>query len=236
MQVNCLIVDDDPIIRATVREYAERSGFFANVLDTESPFDALKIVPQENVDLLLLDIEMPEMDGLELLGALNPAPLTVLITSRDDKALDAYEHGVVDYLVKPIRYPRFFTALQRAQSYWEARKTAPEPISEPTDNQSFFIKSNGQFVRVRLPEVLYLEALADYVVFYLQNGQQYIVLSTMKTVAEKLPPNFMRVHRSYIVNLDNIDAVEDAEILIGKRRVTVGNTHRADLMNRLKMF
>jgi DNA-binding LytR/AlgR family response regulator len=226
--MTCLIVDDDPMTCTLVAEYAKRTNFIKRVETTLDPYEALNQVNTRPPDLLFLDIEMPEMTGLQMLQAIKDPPATVLITSRTDLALEAYDHGVIDYLVKPIKYQRFYVAAKKALDY-SGRFSLVQK-----EGGTVFIKVNNQLVKIRLEHILFIEALADYVIVHLQNGQQHIVLTTMKGIAEKLPENFIRIHRSYIVNADHIEFIEDASVIVSKKILTIGNTYRNNLAGHIK--
>lgn len=228
--MNCLIVDDDPLTCTLVAEYAKRTNFLKKVDTCQNPFDAINLINTNPPDLLFLDIEMPKLNGLQLLQALGDPPPTILITSRTDMAMEAFDIGVIDYLVKPIQYNRFFIAAKKAFDY----TMRPNPIQK--EGGTAFIKVNNQLLKIRLESVQYIEALADYVIVHLQGGQQHIVLTTMKGIAEKLPSNFVRVHRSYIVNNDHIDFIEDSTVVINKKVIPIGNTYKSNLSSHLKML
>ena len=227
--MNCLIVDDDQITREFISEYVRRTEFLAGIKTCSNAIEAVNILEKEDIDLLFLDIEMPEMSGLELLKTLsNPVP-TILITSRKDYALESYEYGVIDYLVKPVDYGRFFKAVKKAHELQE-RATVPRL---PED--FVFVKVNNQLIKIKLDDILFVEALADYVLIHTIDNQ-HIVLMTMKTISQRLPENFVRIHRSYIVNCNKIDSIEDSSVLINKRHLTISNTYKNDFLNHLKML
>jgi DNA-binding LytR/AlgR family response regulator len=229
--MNCLIVDDDPLTCTLVAEYAKKTNFIKRVDITGNPYEAINMLNSNPPDLLFLDIELPEMDGMQLLQALSDPPATVLITSRTDLALEAYDHGVLDYLVKPIKYTRFFLAAKKAFDYADHVKSA-----DAKDSGTVFAKVNNQLIKLKLDTLLYVEALADYVILHMTGGQQHIVLTTMKGIASKLPENFVRVHRSYIVNSDLIDFIEDSTVVINKKTLPIGNTYRSSLSKNLRMI
>jgi two-component system LytT family response regulator len=182
---------------------------------------------------------MPLLSGIELLGMLQHPPLVVLITSSKDYAVQAFEHAVVDYLVKPVSYARFLQASQKALEMAERRaaSAAPDAIEAPDADADFtFVKVDNKLVRVGFDEVRYVEALGDYV--HIVTGQsKLIVYSTMKAVEEKFPSSrFVRVHRSFIVNFNRIQALEDNSVIVEGKHIPVGQTYLREVMQRLNKF
>jgi DNA-binding LytR/AlgR family response regulator len=185
------------------------------------------------VQLLFLDIQMPGISGLEVLEKL-PADLTVrtiLTTGDREFAVEAFELEAFDYLVKPISQERFKASIERARKAIavESRSLEGQKIKE------FFFKTSNKFVRVRTEEILYIEALSDYVVLVMEQGPKHIVHSTMKAMEEKLVPfGFMRIHRSYIANLDKVQAVAEHQATLGGRKVPVSKSYQDDFYEKIK--
>ncbi|WP_375418770.1 LytR/AlgR family response regulator transcription factor [uncultured Hymenobacter sp.] len=240
--LRCLIVDDDPLARQVVENCVTNTAFLEAVGTCDSAVAAAEVLRTTPVDVLFLDVEMPLMSGLDLLGTLAPdeVPAVVLITSNPSYAVQAFEFHVVDYLVKPISYARFLTAARHALAAVEARRAltaAPAP-TPPTDAEAefTFIKVDNKLVRVAFAEVRYVEALGDYVHVVL-DGQKLIVHSTMRAVEEKFPArDFARVHRSFIVNLRHVQAIEDNTVVMGKKRIAIGQTYLREVLQRLNKF
>ncbi|HLK98074.1 MAG TPA: LytTR family DNA-binding domain-containing protein [Hymenobacter sp.] len=239
--LRCLIVDDDPFSIQVVENCILSTPFLSVVGSHESAVQAAEVLRSQTVDVLFLDVEMPLMSGIDLLRTLQNPPLVVLITSSKHYAVEAFEHDVVDYLVKPISYGRFLKAAQRALELFEARP-APEPAAPaipatPADTSDFtFVKVDTKLVKVIFDEVRYVEALGDYV--HIVTGQsKLIVYSTMKAVEEKFPSTmFVRVHRSFIVNLKRVQAIEDNTILIEGKHISIGQTYMREVFQRLNKF
>ncbi|MCS7019491.1 MAG: LytTR family DNA-binding domain-containing protein [Cytophagales bacterium] len=229
--MRCLVLDDDLITAELIAEFARRDNYFQHVVVSNHPVQALQMIEKEHFDVLFLDIDMPEMSGLELLQTLKEPIICVLITSKTEHAIEAFEYGVVDYLVKPVRYHRFHAALQKIKDFIKLR------VYTGADDDNVFIKSGtNQYVKIQLSKILYLEAMADYVIFHMEGGAQYLVLTTMKAMASKLPPHFLRVHRSFLVNYHKIDSVEDDSVIIQKKNIPLGGTYKALLFKHLKML
>ena len=239
--LRCLVVDDDPLSVQVVLNCIANTPFLTatgSFTDSIAAAEALRTTP---VDLLFLDVEMPLLSGIELLGTLQHPPLVVLITSSKDYAVQAFEHAVVDYLVKPVSYARFLQAAQKALEVAErqaaAAATGSDAIQAAAPDADFtFVKVDNKLVRVDFGDVRYVEALGDYV-HIVTSQHKLIVYSTMKAVEEKFPANrFVRAHRSFIVNLNRIQAIEDNSIVIEGKYIPVGQTYLRDVLQRLNKF
>lgn len=229
--MRCLVLDDDLITAELVAEFARRENCFRRVDVCHEPVEGLQMLSKGNYDVLFLDIEMPEMSGLELLQALKEPIICVLITSKTEHAIEAFEYGVIDYLVKPVRYHRFHAAVQKVQEFVKLR------VHAAPDDDNVFIKSGtNQYIKIQLGKILYLESMSDYVIFHMEGGTQHIVLTTMKALASKLPPHFLRVHRSYLVNYHKIDSIDDDSVTIQKKSIPLSSTYKALLFKHLKML
>ena len=237
--LRCLVVDDDPLSVQVVLNCIANTPFLTAVGSFTNPVEAAESLRTDPVDLLFLDVEMPVLSGIELLRTLYQPPLVVLITSSKNYAVEAFEQAVVDYLVKPVSYPRFLQAAQKAADISERRAAAPDPdaIATPAPNADFtFVKIDNKLVRVNFGDVHYVEALGDYV--HIVTGQsKLIVYSTMKAAEEKFPiSRFLRVHRSFIVNFNRIQALEDNSVVVDGKHIPVGQTYLRDVMQRLNKF
>ena len=233
--LRCLVVDDDPLSVQVVLNCINNTPFLVSAGSHTNPIEAAETLRTQPVDVLFLDVEMPLMSGLDLLRTLQHPPLVVLITSSKDYAVQAFEHAVVDYLVKPVSYARF---LQAAQKVLDAVPAAAESSGiQPTDDPNFtFVKIDNKLVRVAYDEVRYVEALGDYV-HIVTGTSKLIVYSTMKAVEEKFPASrFVRVHRSFIVNINRIQALEDNSLIVETKHIPVGHTYLREVMLRLNKF
>ena len=203
------------------------------VAECTDAMEALQAFNSKQVDLLLLDIEMPDMSGLDLIKKLgNKRPLIIFTTAKKDYAVEAFELNVVDYLVKPISLPRFTQAIEKAQ---EAVESNREEVK--VEEQGFvFVKDNGVLKRISIDDILFLEAMGDYVKVH--TAQKFhVVHATLKSIEEKLPlSKFVRVHRSYIVAINKIDYIQEGTISIGKTTIPVADTHKTNLNKRLNLL
>lgn len=228
--MNSLIIDDDPLTREFITEFIRRTEFLKLVGVCQSAVEAMNVIEEnDNIDLLFLDIEMPEMTGLEMLRVLKNPIATILITSQRDYALESYEYGVVDFLVKPVDYVRFVRAVRKVQEMYFRAEKLKEGV------EYVFVKVNSNLVKLFLRDILYIEALADYVLIHTKD-QQYVFLSTMKALIQRLPSYFVRIHRSYIINCRNIDYIEDTAVVINRKVLTISNTYKAEFYNQLNIL
>ncbi|WP_051718918.1 LytR/AlgR family response regulator transcription factor [Hymenobacter sp. IS2118] len=204
--LTCAIIDDDEINRLTLEHYIELSPNLKLEASLADGIAGLAFFREgKQVDVLFLDIEMPHLSGLELLRVLTDPPEVIITTSRQDFAVDAFELRVTDYLVKPFDFARFTQAVERVQS-----RQPPAPAAESPVNTDLFVKVNSRMVRINFDDVLYVEALSDYVNIVTAK-HKYIVYTTLKALETRLRtfPNFIRVHRSYLLNTQHIESIED---------------------------
>jgi DNA-binding LytR/AlgR family response regulator len=231
--MNCIIVDDNKMARMTMKQLVSQVKDLRLVHECADAMEAYNTINKEEIDLILLDIEMPGMTGLELIRNLGAKrPLIIFTTAKTDYAVEAFELNVVDYLVKPVTPARFLQAVERAN---EALNSDKETVN--VNEQEFvFVKDNGVLKRINVDDIMFLEAMGDYVKVH--TGQKFHVLhSTLKSIEEKLPSSkFIRVHRSYIVSLNKIDYIQEGVITIGKSTVPVADTYRTTLNKRLNLL
>lgn len=195
--------------------------------------EALDVLNSSQVDLLLLDIEMPAMTGLDLIKKLGSSkPLIIFTTAKKEYAVEAFELNVIDYLVKPIALPRFKQAVDKAEEALDSNKQEVK-----VEEQAFvFVKDNGILKRIAIDDILFLEAMGDYVKVHTPQ-KFHVVHATLKSIEEKLPSSkFIRVHRSYIVAINKIDYIQEGTISIGKTTIPVADTHKSNLSKRLNLL
>ena len=227
--MNCIIVDDDSFSRQVLKDFIAKTEILRLVADCSTAMEAINVLSKQNVDLMFLDIKMPEMSGFDLLKNLENKPLVILITGHKEFAAEAFEYNVTDYLVKPVKIARFTKAVQRAYDLFKQQSIA-------VSGNDFFVKDSGTLVKINLSEVLWIEALENYIVLITVKGK-YTVHSTMKTLQEKLPSDeFIRVHRSYIVRKDKIDSIGDDTVCIGEEQIPVSRTYKMELSKSIKLL
>lgn len=223
--MNCIIVDDDEASVNVLIQLIKQVDNLKVVATCSSPMEAIKSLGENQADLMFLDIEMPGMTGIEMLKSLPGSPKVILTTSHKEYALDAYELNVVDYLVKPITLPRLLKALAKVNY-------VPAQLQQ-VEQDYFFVKKDSVLMKVPVKEILWIEALGDYVTLHTRN-ERFILHITLKSVESKLPSSkFVRVHRSYIVHLDNVRTVEDTTIYINEVSIPIGALYKDNFIKRL---
>lgn len=231
--MRCLIVDDNQLARMAMKQLVDQVQMLELVAECSDAMQAYNYLRNDQIDLLFLDIEMPGMTGIELTKKLgNKKALIIFTTAKTDYAVEAFELNVVDYLVKPVSMPRFLQAVEKAKETMDSNR---EEVK--IEAQEFvFVKDNGILKKLNVEDILYLEAMGDYVKVH--TPQKFHVLhSTLKSIEEKLPPTkFIRVHRSYIVALQKIDFIQDGVISIGKASIPVAETYKSALSKRLNLL
>jgi DNA-binding LytR/AlgR family response regulator len=233
--MNCVVIDDDKLSRKVVESYIERTDFLTFGASYPSAIEAINnIKKDEPIDLIFLDIEMPEMSGMEFLNNLSTAPQIIIISSKEQYALEAFEYDVTDYLLKPISYSRFFKAVQKAHTRYKNSSSFVQ------DKNEIFIKSNSSLIRLNYDDILWIEALENYVVVNTYQ-EKYTIHFTMKAIEEKMPSaRFSRIHRSYIVNLSKIEMIEDNSVVIdteaGQKPIPIGKSYRDKLMGDINLM
>jgi two-component system LytT family response regulator len=221
-----VIIEDDPFSAKVLEKFVQNTEFLDLTAICTSSLEASKLLRTQNVDLLLLDVELPEMSGLDLLSTLNSEALVIMVSASREYAVEAFEQNVIDYLVKPVTFPRFLIAAQKALDRMK--------INHQTATSDFtFVKVEQKLVKIPFAEIHYIEALGDYVHIVASN-KKTIVYATMKSIESKFPSNkFIRVHRSFIVNIDKIGAIEDNNIQIGDKFVPIGATYTKNVLQAL---
>jgi two-component system, LytTR family, response regulator len=230
-----LIIDDNPMARAVLRQLASGVEGMEFVGECASAKEAYNFLQKETADLLLLDVEMPEMSGIELLQSLPNRPLVILITSKKEYAVEAFDFNVVDYIVKPVTLPRFIMAVQKVQ---EIAGSHLNSVEKSNEKDYLFVRAEGVLTKIRFDDVLWIQALVDYVQFITSSGKKYTVHATMKAVESHLSdPRFVRTHRSYIVNTDKIDRIEEGSmIVIGKQVVPMSEQYKQIVTKQLNLL
>jgi len=234
--MNCIVIDDDKVSRLLIEKYVKKTEGLEFNGAYDNAIDALNDMQNEHdIDLIFLDIEMPEMSGVEFIKTLQKLPQIIVISAKDKYALEAIEYDVVDYLLKPISYTRFFKAVEKARS------RVKDADSESTAEDGIFIKSSSSsLVRLKYEDILWVEALENYVIIN-TFANKYTIHFTMKAIINKLPPKmFARVHRSYIVNLSKIEMIEDNAIIMKikgeTKSIPIAKSYKEDLMNHINIM
>jgi len=223
-KINCLIVDDEPLACKGLAEYMDDIDPLHLVAMVHNPADALKYLPE--VDLMYLDINMPKISGIDFLKLVKNPPLTIITTAYQQYALQGYELDVVDYLLKPISFPRFLKATTKAIDYLRLRNQEKSKQPEAEVNDYFFVKCNGILEKVMMADILAIESLANYITIHCTE-RKMITYLTLKQIKEYLPSTgFVQVHKSFIVAAGKIDKIDHNEIVLQKLRVPIGQNFK----------
>jgi DNA-binding LytR/AlgR family response regulator len=223
--IQCLLIDDNAMARLAIRNYIDQIDFLQLAGECATALEAVNVLKKKKIDLIFLDVEMPEMNGLELLEVLPEKPLVIIIAAKPDYAVAAFALEVIDYLVKPVQLPRFVKAVKRAQTHlYEAQQ----------DHSRFiFVKIDNILTRIDLDAIQHIEAMGDYIRI-VTDQKKYTTHLTLKSVVETLPEDrFIQVHRSHIIALDKIDSFADNMVVIDKQLIPVGETYRPQLLARM---
>jgi two-component system LytT family response regulator len=235
--IRCLIVDDEPLALHILEDYMSKIPFLQLVKSTTNPIEALTFVQEGNVDLVFLDVQMPELTGIQFLKIANGKAKVILTTAYPQYALEGYELDVIDYLLKPIAFDRFYKSVQKAQTILQPHAhTSIAPVQTPSMQQQqqdflsdfIFVKTEHKIQKVYLNDILFIEGLKDYISIF-TSSERIITLQNMKKMEDALPEkHFIRVHKSYIVSINKIDSIERSRICIGDKIIPVGDTYREE--------
>jgi DNA-binding LytR/AlgR family response regulator len=233
MKLNAIIIDDEPLARKGLKEYIADVDFLQLAGEFDSPLKAMELLSRGEVQLMFLDIQMPKITGLDFLKSLQQSPPVIFTTAYPQYALDGFELNALDYLVKPISFERFLKAALKAKEYYELRQQNKLSLSETSAQKDFFIKADNQLVRIAFDELLFVEALQNYVCIH-TTSKKHISYLTMRSVEEYLPSaQFIKTHKSFIVNAAKIDAIEGNEIRIGTHRIPISRSEKEEVMEQL---
>lgn len=227
MNLNCLIVDDEPLARKGLKEYAADVDFLTLTGEFDSPLKATEALRSGTVHLLFLDIQMPKITGLDFLRSLQHPPPVVFTTAYPQYALDGFELNALDYLVKPVSFDRFLKAALKAREFWELRR------QQPQNDDHLFIKVDGKLVKVLYADILFVEALQNYVTIYTRE-KKFVTYLTFGAVEAFLPAaQFVKTHKSYLVAVSKIDSIDGSCVYIGSHMVPISRSLKDDVMKKL---
>lgn len=223
MTINCLIVDDEPLALDLLESYVQRTPFLHLTGRCDSAIKALSVIEQEPVDLIFLDIQMPELNGLELSRLVGNKVKIIFTTAFEQYAIEGFRVDALDYLLKPFNYSEFLRAATKALHWIEMLKSNTETHKAPG---SIFVKSDYKLVQIQLQDILYIEGLKDYIRIQTEDSG-VLTLMSMKSIEEHLPADiFVRVHRSYIVNINKIRTIERNRIVFGKLYIPISDSYK----------
>jgi DNA-binding LytR/AlgR family response regulator len=230
-----MVVDDEPFARDLIEGYINQTPFLELAASFSNPFKALAYLTEKPVDLLFLDINMPELSGMQLLKSLPAAPRVVFTTAYSEFAAESYELNAVDYLIKPVKYERFLKAVNKAVELAGHLQKGDEKEGqgESRSKDSVLLKSGTRINRIRTSDILYVEGAGNYMIF-VTGEQRIMTLLNMGEVLQLLPSDrFIKVHKSYVVNMDRVDVIEKHQLIIHKQKIPVGVTYREQVFLKL---
>ncbi|MEM9917877.1 MAG: LytTR family DNA-binding domain-containing protein [Bacteroidota bacterium] len=232
--MNCLIVDDEPLAREGLADYARQIDFLELKGLAEHPMDALQLMESTTIDLMFLDVHMPKMSGLDFLKSLDNPPIIILTTAYPSFALEGYQLNVLDYLVKPITFQRFLKSALKAKKQFELLTgTRPNTEKKSSEPDHFFIKSDGKIEKITFAELQYVEGMQNYLTLHTERGK-FTTLLTLKSLLEKLPADrFVQVHRSFIVQLGKVQTIEGQLLRIEGASIPISRSRLEEVTQRL---
>jgi len=223
--IKCVITDDEPLARRGLKGYVEKTGFLQLLAVCEDAVQLNNVLKQETIDLLFLDIEMPYVTGIDFFRNLANPPKVIFTTAFENYALQGFELDMLDYLLKPISFDRFLKACNKAYDYFLSKDNNLQPY--------FFVKNNGKLEKILFDEILFIEAMENYVAIY-TDGKKIVTHSTLKSLQQLLPENiFIQTHKSYIIHIDKVTAIEGTLLQIGKFQVPVSRYEKEGVMEKL---
>ncbi len=230
--MKCIVVDDNKLARAALKQLIEKVDFLELKAECEDAIEAFNYLKKETVDLIFLDVEMPGMSGIDLVKNLDQRPVIIMITAKQNYAVEAFELNVADYIIKPVDISRFMIAVQRAKELFESKD---KKIEVNEKEHYIFVRANSVLTKIQLKDILYIQALGDYVTIYTPE-KRYTIHITLRAMEEKLrSARFYRLHRSYLVGLDHINNIEDNTVFLGKNHIPIGEQFKKELLKRLNL-
>ena len=224
-KIKCIIVDDEPLAVQLLENYVKKIPFLNLVFTSNNPVTVLEYIQNNEADLIFLDIQMPQLSGINFMKIAGEQLKYILTTAYSEYALEGYEHNVIDYLLKPISFERFSKSTLKAKEHFQIKDSG---ISH------FFVKSSGQQNRINFDDISFIESIKDYVNIKTEN-QEHIVLETLKSLENQLPDHFLRVHKSFIINLNKIQTIDGKNIqLVSEKIIPIGETYKSDFLLKIK--
>lgn len=235
--INCVIIDDEPLAREGIADYVKEVDFLHLAGTCENPLEYVKLQEKQPVDLIFLDIQMPKINGIDFLKMTRNPPMTIITTAYPAYALEGFQLNVLDYLLKPVTFDRFFRSAAKAKDYHQllgrTAGTPAQPVEKTTDY--CFIKCGSKYEKVHFEDILYVEGMQNYINIYTVKGK-YVTLLYLKNLEQNLEGHsFIRVHKSYIVSVSKIDSIHGNEIFIGAHRVPISRHYREQVLQQVVM-
>lgn len=227
MPIRTAIVDDEILARQILVEYISKIDHLELVLDTGNPLEFVNYQHQNEIDLIFLDIDMPEITGIEILKSMIKQPKVILTTAYSEYALESYEYGIVDYLLKPIKFERFLKAINKVSD-----KTANLKPKEETKNKELQIKHDGMPLNIALDSILYIQSFGNYLRIFTQE-RMYLITETLTNIISFLPETFQRTHKSYIANLDQVKKIVGSNLFIEEKKIPISPMYKIIIQQKM---
>ncbi len=233
MSIKCMIVDDEQLARTLLEEYIKKLPQLELAAVCKNPLEAMDVLRHEEVDLMFLDIQMPELTGVEFLKAMHVKPVVIFTTAYSEYALEGYQLDVIDYLVKPFSFERFVKAVNKASELIRLKKLGESEPPAKVKDDFIVVHADHKIYKIKLKDIKYIEGLKEYVSYFTEE-KRIIALESLKKLEEILPADrFMRVHRSYIVPVDRIKTMEGNQLEIGGKMIPVGRSYREEVLKKI---
>ena len=227
--LQCIIIDDEPMARKGLKEYLEDADFIQLAGEFDNPLKAMDILTKQKIDLIFLDIQMPKLSGLDFIKTLSHPPMIIFTTAYPQHAVEGFELNAVDYLLKPFSFDRFWKAILKVKAMSEQKSIGPAE----SESDYFFIKTDNKLVKINYADVLFIEALQNYVAIH-TTGKKYIGYLTLHSIEENLPPQkFVKTHKSFIVAIDKVESIEGNEIRIGAHSIPISRSEKESVLEKL---
>lgn len=225
MKIKCIAIDDEPLALKQIASYIAKTPFLELIGSCKSAFEAMEVLSKEKIDLMFVDIQMPDLTGIDFVKSLNKEQKIIFTTAYQEYALEGFKVDALDYILKPFGYDEFLKSVNKAKAYFELVQNKSIEIESKDDY--LFVKSEYKIRRIDLNEILYIEGLREYVKIVLKNEKPVLSLMSLKSLEEKLPEaRFMRVHRSFIVNLNEVTTIERSRIIFDKTYIPVSDQYK----------
>jgi len=229
MKINCIVIDDEHLARTLLDDYIGKVSSLELIAKCSSALEAMEILQNKTVDLMFLDIQMPDLSGIDFLKSLKYKPVIIFTTAYPEYAIDGYALDVIDYLLKPISFERFMMAVNKAIEQIKLIKG----LGTGREKEYITLKSEHRIHKVNYDNILFIEGMKEYVIFHLKEGKRIITLERMKNLEENLPDTFLRIHRSYIINKNDVKSLYGNIVEIGDHRIDIGKTYKEKVVRQL---
>ncbi|WP_299367262.1 LytTR family DNA-binding domain-containing protein [Winogradskyella sp.] len=233
MTIRCIAIDDEPLALEVIKSHMDQIPDLELVASLNNPINAVEILNSNPIDLIFLDIEMPILSGIEFIKTLKSPPKVILTTAYRNYAIESYELDVVDYLLKPISFKRFFKAITKYKSLSAVRDPLIQNKTTEDSLDHLYVNSNKKHIKISFSEILYIESIKDYIRIILENSN-VVTKETISNFETKLPKQFVRVHRSYIVNISKVTAFTKIDVEIGAIEIPIGAIYKNSVFDILK--